>query len=138
MTKNFSLSSLERLPDLASEIFLFCPNKKIFALSGEMGSGKTTLIGALCRMLGVKDRVTSPTFPIVNEYYATGRISHIDLYRLNSISEVLNIGIEEYLAGNEYCFIEWPQLIKILLPSDTVFIKIECDKEKRKITITSS
>jgi tRNA threonylcarbamoyladenosine biosynthesis protein TsaE len=139
VTKEFTVISLEELPAAAEEILNFCSTKKIFAFLGEMGSGKTTVIGALCRTLGVKSKISSPTFAIVNEYHEDSMIFHMDLYRLNTIQEALDIGIEEYLSGRDYCFIEWPQLIESLLPEETVFIVIEVlAKQQRKITITNS
>jgi tRNA threonylcarbamoyladenosine biosynthesis protein TsaE len=78
----------------------------------------------------VGDLVTSPTFSLVNEYEyedETGnksRFHHLDLYRLNDIQEALEIGIEDYLYDDNYCFIEWPELVAPLLPEDVVHIKI--------------
>lgn len=98
-----------------------------------MGAGKTTLIAALCAELGVSSRVSSPTFSIVNEYQASEEVFHIDLFRLQSIQEALDAGIEEYLSGSAYCFIEWPQLITPLLPRNTVKIKIDLMNEHERL-----
>jgi tRNA threonylcarbamoyladenosine biosynthesis protein TsaE len=102
------------------------PGSRIFAIYGKMGAGKTTFIKALCQDLGVDDIVQSPTFALVNVYKTReGRpVYHFDFYRISRTDEVLDIGYEEYLFSGEYCFIEWPELIGSLLPSDTVRISI--------------
>lgn len=95
-----------------------------------MGAGKTTFVKALCEVLGAEGDVSSPTFSIVNEYEfrdAEGRLRllhHMDLYRLRDIEEVLDIGIEEYLADDSLCVIEWPDLIEPLWPDDVFLIDI--------------
>lgn len=98
-----------------------------------MGAGKTTVIHALCRAIGVTGQLSSPTFAIVNEYHGREPVYHIDLYRMKSIHEALEIGIEDYLSGHAYCFIEWPQLIEALLPDTTVKISIESINEHERI-----
>ena len=139
MTEELARFSLEELPDVAMELLNSCENKKIFAFLGDMGSGKTTIIGAICQALGVKGKVSSPTFAIVNEYRGKEKVFHLDMYRIKSISEALDIGIEEYLLGKNYCFIEWPQIIQPLLPPETVFISIEVQPDyRRRLTIQHS
>jgi tRNA threonylcarbamoyladenosine biosynthesis protein TsaE len=82
-----------------------------------MGVGKTTLIRAICRNLGVKTEVTSPTFALVNEYpIDKGLVYHFDFYRINKISEALDFGIDEYFDSGAWCLIEWPEKIEDLLP----------------------
>lgn len=83
----------------------------ILLLKGNLGAGKTTFTQFLLKNLGSKDEVSSPTYAIVNEYYASkGTIFHFDLYRMKSIEEVYNIGIEEYLDNAFLCIIEWPEI----------------------------
>ena len=98
----------------------------VICFKGPMGSGKTTLISALCSKLNVKDQVSSPTFSIVNEYetYAKDLLFHFDFYRLNSIEEALDIGVEEYLDSGNICLIEWGDRIKSLLPDNIYTIEI--------------
>lgn len=131
--KQFKISSVKELPDVAQQLLSSCTDKKIFAFLGEMGAGKTTLIEALCQVLGVEEQVSSPTFAIVNEYRGTERIFHIDLFRLKTIEEAIEIGIEEYLSGNDYCFIEWPQLIERLLPTGIAKVSIEVVGEQERL-----
>ena len=118
------------LPSAARKLLASCPGGRIFALFGEMGVGKTTFIKALCHELGVTEIVQSPTFSIINEYKTTsgGSIYHFDLYRLNNIREVFDIGYEDYLFSGSYCFIEWPELIESLLPPAVVRVRISGDE----------
>lgn len=115
------------LPLVARQVLSFSKDeqRKIWLLEGDMGSGKTTLIKAVCQVLGVQQTVQSPTYGLVNEYtYSGGKIYHFDFYRLNHEAEALDIGFEEYLSSNEYCFIEWPSKIQSLLPSKYLKISI--------------
>tara|TARA_B100000575_G_C22990522_1_gene571163 strand:+ start:129 stop:542 length:414 start_codon:yes stop_codon:yes gene_type:complete len=102
----------------------------VICFNGPMGAGKTTLISALCCKWNVKDQVSSPTFSIVNEYetYDKGLIFHFDFYRLNSIEEALDIGVEEYLDSGKICLIEWGDRIKTLLPDNIYTIEFALNK----------
>lgn len=114
-------------------------DKKIFAFYGSMGAGKTTIIKAICESLGTMDIVSSPTFTIVNEYKTSDgkTLFHIDFYRIKKQEEVYDFGIEEYLRGDSYCFMEWPELIEELLPPETVMVRISVgDHEQRILLIT--
>jgi len=115
-------------------------NKKsnIFTFEGEMGVGKTALIKIILKHLKVKDLVKSPTFSIVNEYLTSDNkiIYHFDFFRIKDKIELINIGFEDYLDSSNFCFIEWPNSIKNLLPNDINKIKMEYVSEtKRKIII---
>ncbi len=118
-------------------------SRRKFVLYGDLGAGKTTLVKAICEVLGVRESVASPTFALVNEYsyfdaetQTVQLIHHIDLYRLKDLEEALGIGIEEYLDGLSYCFIEWPQVIEPLLDAQTVQIKLEIlPDDTRKILL---
>ena len=98
----------------------------VYAFYGSMGAGKTTFISAVCRVLGVEDEVASPTFTIVNEYLTgDGRpVYHFDFYRIEKISEALDIGYEEYMDSGELCFMEWPEKIEPILPDDALKVCI--------------
>lgn len=104
-----------------------------------MGAGKTTLIKELCSHLGVSEGMSSPTFSIVNEYLG-GRgepVYHFDFYRINDVSEALDIGAEDYFFSGNYCFIEWPDRVVELLPNDFVEININLvDEIRRMLSIT--
>ena len=112
--------------------------RRLFAFYGPMGAGKTTFIRAVCEALGTTDVVTSPTFAIVNEYDTpSGRpIYHFDFYRIRRLTEVYDIGYEDYFYGSDgICLMEWPELIEPLLPSDTVRVTIAvCPDGSREIS----
>ena len=125
----WQIEHVESLPQCSHKLLETFPNTRVFAFTGEVGAGKTTFIQSLCKQLGVTSAVTSPTFALVNEYPYTDAASgllqsvyHLDLYRLRSIEEALEIGIEDYLYSQKYCFVEWPELVEPLLPADTVRI----------------
>jgi tRNA threonylcarbamoyladenosine biosynthesis protein TsaE len=134
--RSFELSSEASVPDLAGKLLELSGERRIFVLKGEMGAGKTTLIKAFCKELGVIDPVSSPSFSIINEYRrASGeRVYHIDLYRLGDEEELYDLGFEEIMDGTHYCFIEWPELAGNFLPSDPVWVDIEIrDESERRI-----
>lgn len=100
-------------------IILDYTKSKVLCFSGNLGSGKTTLIKRFLRKLDAVDHGSSPTFGIINEYNDSNdqRIAfHLDCYRLKSVDEALDIGLEEYLESNCWAFIEWPEKIAGLLP----------------------
>ena len=101
-------------------------HSSIICFDGPMGAGKTTLISALCSEWNVKDQVSSPTFSIVNEYktYSKGLLFHFDFYRLNSVEDALDIGVEEYLDSGSICLIEWGERIKRLLPENINIVEL--------------
>lgn len=92
-------------------------NFKIWIFDGEMGAGKTTLIKSICKNLGVMDEVSSPTFSIVNEYKTVDgkTVYHFDFYRVKSIEEAYDMGVEDYFNSGNLCLIEWPEKIKEIL-----------------------
>ena len=122
MNKNYSLDNLS---EIASEIIASAENKT-FLFFGEMGVGKTTLIKEICKTLGVKDSISSPTFSLVNEYETSKKekVFHFDFYRITDEEEALDMGIEEYFDNNDWCLIEWPKNIENLLPLDAVEIHL--------------
>ena len=128
------------LQDAAIKLLEFSKEKNIFFLTGDIGAGKTTFVQSVCKLIGSPDKVTSPTFSIVNEYSFTkkdqseGVIYHIDLYRLKDTEEAFNIGIEDYLDRGDFVFIEWPQLIEQLGYEEVVKINIQnIEHSKRNI-----
>lgn len=119
----------------AQQLLRHSGEKKIFAFYGSMGAGKTTIIKAICKSLGAVDIVSSPTFTLVNEYKTSDgkALFHIDFYRIKKQEEVYDFGIEEYLTGESYCFMEWPELIEELLPQETVIVRISVDNHEQRI-----
>lgn len=125
------------LGKVASQILNSLPGKRVFALYGAMGAGKTTLIKSLCHELGVLDVVVSPTFALINEYRTRQGepVYHFDFYRIKSLSEAYDMGYEEYFYSNHYCFIEWPEKIEQLLPTGFVYINIRASESDQTRTI---
>lgn len=128
------MQSESDLPQAAAEFLKFLADHRIFAFYGEMGAGKTTLIKEICRQMEVKDNVSSPTFALVYEY-STGRgiVYHFDLYRVKDLSELYDLGYEDYFYGGGYCFIEWPDIAEQILPEKHVKVKIKVGQEGARL-----
>ncbi|MDR1882163.1 MAG: tRNA (adenosine(37)-N6)-threonylcarbamoyltransferase complex ATPase subunit type 1 TsaE [Prevotella sp.] len=124
---NLKIKSLDNIDQAAADFIKAMGDNTVFAFRGEMGAGKTTFIKAICKKLGVSDTINSPTFAIVNEYrsYSDELIYHFDFYRINKVEEAFDFGYEDYFYSGSLCFIEWPELIEDLLPSDTVNVSIK-------------
>ena len=124
--KKFTISKESDLPNIAKEVGMMIRHN-IVILNGEMGTGKTTFVKYLVNELISYNLANSPTFSLVNEYTfnESDPIYHMDLYRLESIEEALNIGIEEYIDSGHLCIIEWPDLISPILPTDYHLIDIK-------------
>lgn len=133
---NTTTFSLTELPQAAQSLLDYADDRRIWMFIGEIGAGKTTLIQSLCKILGIEEAVTSPTFSLVNEYLDDNgqSVYHLDLYRLKSEAEAINMGIEDYLYSDAYSFIEWPQIIDNLLPEDVIRINLSVvDDSTRKM-----
>ena len=114
--------TLENINIAAQQFLHAIQNKKVIALHGEMGAGKTTFVQAVCKLLNVNCNICSPTFSIINAYSTTDNetVYHIDLYRLKSETEAINAGVEDCLYSGNLCFVEWPEITPNLFPEDTV------------------
>ena len=113
------MESVFKLPELdtISRNLINCLSTKIIRIDGPMGSGKTTLISSACKYLNIQDKISSPTFSIVNTYSSPkGPVYHFDFYRLNNSNEVFDFGLEEYLDSGHFCFLEWAEKITPHLP----------------------
>jgi len=116
------INSLEDINSVAKEFLKLVGDKRIFAMHGAMGVGKTTFVKAICEEMGVEDTINSPTFAIVNEYHTAKEdiIYHFDFYRIDDVQEAYDFGYEDYFYSNAMCFIEWPEKIDSILPNNTV------------------
>jgi tRNA threonylcarbamoyladenosine biosynthesis protein TsaE len=97
----------------------------VVALTGELGAGKTCFTQGLARGLGVTGRAVSPTFVLVNEYRGRLPVHHVDAYRTESMTELLDLGLDELIAGDGVTVIEWADKLLPLLPPDTIHVHIE-------------
>lgn len=140
MTHTINIPSIESLPQAAKEFAALMGDETVYAFRGEMGAGKTTFIRELCRALGVEDDLAnSPSFSIINEYRSDTTaelIYHFDLYRLESVDDALEIGVEDYFDSGALCLLEWPERIEPLLPDDTVTVNVNVNPDmSRTMTV---
>ena len=133
MNKSFNIVGIN---SIAKEI-LQTVDSKVLLFYGELGVGKTTLIGEILKELGCSGNVSSPTFSIVNEYNVKdGLVYHFDFFRIENEEEVYDIGFEDYLNSNNWIFIEWPEKIESLLPDHVNEVRLEKEQDNsRKIKL---
>lgn len=131
----FKVNSIDDLDQPAEAILAMADNRhNVVALYGEMGAGKTTLVAALCRLAGVDDTVTSPTFALINQYLRRSgeSIYHFDFYRIERLEEAFDMGYEEYFDSGAICLVEWPEKIAELLPDTMIRVDVEVTGETRR------
>jgi tRNA threonylcarbamoyladenosine biosynthesis protein TsaE len=141
--QEFQVRSIEDLDSVASAIIELAGRYNIFLLEGGLGAGKTTLVKSVLKGLGSSDLVHSPTFSLIHSYELPDglpwkKVWHGDFYRLERIEEALDIGIEEYLWGENPIFLEWPNLIESFCPNTSLKVSIQMlDDSSRNIVISS-
>jgi tRNA threonylcarbamoyladenosine biosynthesis protein TsaE len=130
----FIIHSMSHLPQFAKRFLDEYGHRSCFAFYAEMGVGKTTIITAILKAMGVNSPEGSPTYSLVNVYASPlyGKIFHFDLYRLKNVTEAYDIGIEEMLYGGDLCFIEWPEKIAQFLPENTVSVYILMNEDNSR------
>ena len=135
MSNSVVSHSTDDLSSIAKQIVLESKSSKVIVFVGELGAGKTTLIGNICHYLGVNEYLGSPTFSLVNEYELKNNsgIYHFDCFRINNDEEMLDIGWDDYLQQNKWIFIEWPEKIKNLLPEHFLLVNIKVVGDNRQI-----
>lgn len=122
--------TLEEITQVAEAFWKHANGKKVFAFHGALGAGKTTFIAALCRVKGIKDTASSPTFSLINDYVFTDEagaeqhLFHLDLYRIRDEEEAIQAGIEDTLYSGAICMVEWAEKIPDLLPEETIHVTI--------------
>lgn len=131
----YIIKSEKELIPIATKLIELSKQQKIITFTGDLGAGKTTLIKEICKQLHVTDTVSSPTFGLVNIYRTinNSEIYHFDCYRINDISEVYEVGFEEYIDSGNLCLIEWPQVIEPLLPKKKIAVTIALQKNLSRI-----
>lgn len=133
------LYALADINKVVAQVYHYAKQKKVWALHGEMGAGKTTFVHALCDYLQVTSAVGSPTYAIINEYSSAveGNIYHMDWYRLNDEEEAMQAGVEDALYSGNLCIVEWPEKAEGLLPVDTFHLYIKyIDESVRLLSFT--
>jgi len=134
--KYFISQSAEQTAELGRKIGAFLLSDEIIGLLGPLGAGKTTLTQGIAEGMNVKDYLTSPTFILINEYQGRIPLFHIDLYRIEDLSEIEDLGIEEYFSRGGVCLIEWAERMGLLFPERAEKIEIEMLSEnERKIIL---
>ncbi len=130
MTSKYTLNELPQIAKLIIEK----ASNKLLLFYGDMGVGKTTLIKELTKQLKVDDVVSSPTFSLVNEYrsHQGDTIYHFDFYRIEDETEALDMGIEDYFDDDAWCFVEWPNKVKNLLPLNAVAIHLSINEDQSR------
>jgi tRNA threonylcarbamoyladenosine biosynthesis protein TsaE len=130
---------INQVEEIAAELIKQFGKIPVWAFFAPMGAGKTTLISAIAKQMGIEDNVSSPTFALMNQYDAHGKmIYHMDWYRLDSEKEAARAGMEAAFEEADFCFVEWPEKAIGLLPNDTQYFQIEIlDPEHRRIFIPS-
>lgn len=128
---SWNVNGLESITEVASAFLQQFGEYRYFAFPSDMGSGKTTFITEVLKKLGIDSPQGSPTYPIVLTYKdkASNSVFHMDMYRIKSENEALDLGIEEYFEQGRYCFIEWPEKIQALLPSNCIWVYIRVNKD---------
>lgn len=135
MTREVEVKSVEETWALAKELTTMLKPGSVVCLEGDLGAGKTTFVQGLAKALGAPGRVTSPTFCIVQEH---GKLVHMDLYRLNSEADVIDLGWEDFLAQGAILAVEWPERAGRLIPENAIHVRFRQGKEnseERKIGI---
>jgi tRNA threonylcarbamoyladenosine biosynthesis protein TsaE len=131
----YSLSEISK----AVDHILIESESKFLCFYGSLGAGKTTLIKAIIKNIGATASASSPTFGLVHDYSekdGSRLIYHLDCYRLNSIEEALDIGLEEYLYSQGWVFLEWPERIEPLLPEQRTEVRLTTiDPSRRKLEV---
>ena len=136
--KTYSVNSIDSLKDIVIDLLELLNDHQVVALEGQMGAGKTTFVQQVLRAMGIEELEGSPTYSLVNQYESTffGTVYHLDLYRLNSLEEIFDIGIEELLYQKCICLIEWPEKMIELLPDNTIWVYLRVEEDfSRTITI---
>jgi tRNA threonylcarbamoyladenosine biosynthesis protein TsaE len=130
-------SSPEETRALGTAIAPLLAPGDVVSLTGDLGAGKTTLVQGLARGLGVDQPVLSPTFTLVRQYEGAHRVYHLDIYRLERVQDVFDLGFDELLDGRGVVLVEWGDAIDTLLPEDVLEIElsIEDDDDRRRVSM---
>ena len=136
---SFKTNNAKETEELGLRIGKSLVGGEVIAMTGDLGSGKTTMTKSLAKGLLIDEHITSPTFTIVNEYEGRLKLFHFDVYRIGDIEEMYDLGFEEYIYSGGVCIIEWSNLIEEILPKDKINIEIlYLEEGKREIILSGS
>ena len=135
--KQFEIQNEEQMRELGRGIGALLTAGNVVCLTGDLGAGKTTLTKSIAEGLGIDEYVTSPSYTIVNEYMGRLPLYHFDVYRINEVEEMYELGYEEYFFSEGVCVIEWAGMVEELLPEERIWIEIYQGEtfDKRKLII---
>jgi len=138
-TLNFHTKSAEETIELGKKIGNMLRGGEIIAMQGTLAAGKTTITKGIASALGVKDTITSPTFCLISEYEGKIPLYHMDVYRLDSGEDFINLGVEDIIYGKGVSIIEWSEKVMEELPKETIILKLEPIESttERNIIITN-
>ena len=120
----FNTESVEETSRIGEQMGRLLSKGNIVCLSGDLGAGKTAFAQGIAKGMGVKDYVTSPTYTIINEYEGRLPLYHFDVYRLNDVSEMYELGYEEYFFGDGVVVLEWADVVRDIVPGERLWITI--------------
>ena len=126
--------SIEELSSTADRLLSFLPTRCVVLIEGEMGVGKTTLMSTLLNKIGIQE-VSSPTYSVVNEYLSEDgkKVHHYDLYRIQSVDELMELGFMDLLEQADWHFIEWPEVGAPFYPTNVIHWNIQLLSDKRRV-----
>ncbi|MCK4956298.1 MAG: tRNA (adenosine(37)-N6)-threonylcarbamoyltransferase complex ATPase subunit type 1 TsaE [Candidatus Cloacimonetes bacterium] len=134
MNRIIELKTEQDTIDLAKEFAGKAKQGDIFALYGELGTGKTFFTQHLCKFLGVDENVSSPSYVLMNEYVGDFHIAHLDFYRLGGVEEVFELGLHDIFESG-ITIIEWPEIGEEILPENTIRLKFSFDGNNREVKV---
>jgi tRNA threonylcarbamoyladenosine biosynthesis protein TsaE len=131
-------ASTEETRELGTAVAVLLRPGDLVSLTGDLGAGKTTLVQGACRALGVREPVVSPTFTLVRQYRGLHLVHHMDVYRLERIQDVIDLGFDEMLEDGGIVFVEWGDAIDSLMPDDHLTIELSLPEhgDVRRLGIT--
>lgn len=127
LKKVFYIKKEEDLQEVVQYVLSHYPQDRFYFLKGSLGAGKTTLVKYFCKQLDVIHTPASPTFSVIHEYETRKKekVYHMDLYRLKSAEELMDLGAEELFSGNYYIFVEWPECLEGSVSLPVIMITLE-------------
>ena len=134
-------SAAEETREVGEAIASLLRARDAVVLTGELGAGKTTFAQGVARGLGIEEAVSSPTFTLVKEYSGILDVAHVDVYRLDRVQDVVDLGLDELGGGDDVLLVEWGDTIEELLPEDRLRVELttgdDAEDDLRRISIST-